>query len=38
MQILMPFIIFGGLLINIEEIPAYFLWLSVFSFVQYGEQ
>lgn len=36
-QILMPFIIFGGLLINIEEIPPYFVWLSVFSFVQYGK-
>ncbi|CAN0433874.1 unnamed protein product [Ascophyllum nodosum] len=35
-MILMPFIIFGGLLINLEEIPDYFVWFSVFSFVQYG--
>lgn len=36
-QILMPFVIFGGLLINLNEIPAYFVWYSIFSFVQYGE-
>lgn len=34
----MPLIIFGGLFINLKEIPAYFLWYSVFSFVQYGEE
>ncbi|KAG5178542.1 ABC transmembrane transporter [Tribonema minus] len=34
--VLMPLIIFAGLLINVDSIPAYFLWLSVFSFVQYG--
>lgn len=33
----MPFVIFGGLLINIDEIPDYFEWMSIFSFVQYGE-
>jgi ATP-binding cassette, subfamily G (WHITE), eye pigment precursor transporter len=33
---LMPLIIFGGLLINIDSIPNYFKWLSVFSFIQYG--
>lgn len=33
----MPFVIFGGLLINLDEIPGYFIWFSVFSFVQYGE-
>lgn len=33
----MPFIIFGGLLMNVDEIPDYFVWFSVFSFVQYGE-
>lgn len=33
----MPFVIFGGLLINLSQIPAYFVWYSVFSFVQYGE-
>ncbi|CAN0037303.1 unnamed protein product, partial [Laminaria digitata] len=35
-MILMPFVIFGGLLINLDEIPGYFIWFSVFSFVQYG--
>jgi ATP-binding cassette, subfamily G (WHITE), eye pigment precursor transporter len=34
--VLMPIIIFGGLLINIDSIPDYFKWLSVFSFIQYG--
>ncbi|CAM9300215.1 unnamed protein product [Chrysoparadoxa australica] len=34
--ILMPLVIFGGLLVNVNAIPAYFVWLSVFSFVQYG--
>lgn len=33
----MPFVIFGGLLINLSQIPAYFVWYSIFSFVQYGE-
>lgn len=36
LQILMPFIIFGGLLINLSEIPVYFVWYSIFSFIQYG--
>ncbi|CAM9147551.1 unnamed protein product [Ectocarpus fasciculatus] len=35
-MILMPFIIFGGLLINLSEIPVYFVWYSIFSFIQYG--
>ncbi|CAM9798121.1 unnamed protein product [Pylaiella littoralis] len=36
LMVLLPLIIFGGLFINLDEIPAYFLWYSVFSFVQYG--
>lgn len=38
LQVLLPLIIFGGLFINLDEIPAYFLWYSVFSFVQYGTE
>jgi hypothetical protein len=34
--LLMPLIIFGGLLINIDDIPVYFRWLSVFSFCYYA--
>ncbi|CAM9650413.1 unnamed protein product [Scytosiphon promiscuus] len=35
-MILMPLIIFGGLLINLSDIPNYFLWYSILSFIQYG--
>lgn len=34
--LLMPFMIFGGLLINTKSIPDYFYWLSYTSFVKYG--
>lgn len=37
-QILMPLIIFGGLFINLSDIPTYFVWYSIFSFIQYGKK
>jgi ABC-type multidrug transport system permease subunit len=35
-MLLIPAIIFGGLFINVDEIPPYFYWLSYISFIQYG--
>ncbi|CAN0340858.1 unnamed protein product, partial [Hapterophycus canaliculatus] len=37
-KILMPLVIFGGLLINLSDIPTYLAWFSVFSFIQYGKE
>lgn len=34
--VLMPLIVLGAMLINVSQIPAYFLWLSSFSFLQYA--
>ena len=36
MPIILPFILFGGLFININSIPKYFYWLSYISFAKYG--
>ena len=36
MPIILPFILFGGLFININSIPKYFYWLSYLSFAKYG--
>ena len=36
MPIILPFILFGGLFINISSIPKYFYWLSYLSFAKYG--
>ena len=33
---LIPMILFGGLFINVDDIPKYFYWLSYLSFIQYG--
>jgi ATP-binding cassette, subfamily G (WHITE), eye pigment precursor transporter len=34
--VLLPFMIFGGFLINVNDIPKYFYWLSYISFFKYG--
>jgi len=34
--VLLPFMIFGGFLINLDSIPNYFYWLSYLSFFRYG--
>lgn len=34
--VLLPFMIFGGFLINLDSIPKYFYWLSYLSFFRYG--
>ena len=36
MPILLPFLLFGGLFINVDSIPVYFYWLSYISFFKYG--
>jgi len=36
MPIILPFLLFGGLFLNINSIPKYFYWLSYISFVKYG--
>ena len=36
MPIILPFILFGGLFINVDSIPNYFYWLSYLSFAKYG--
>ena len=34
--LLLPFMLFGGLFINVNSIPDYFYWLSYISFFKYG--
>jgi ABC-type multidrug transport system permease subunit len=34
--LLMPLVIFGGLLINVDDIDPWFVWISYLSFVRYG--
>ena len=34
--VLLPFMLFGGLFINVNSIPDYFYWLSYISFFKYG--
>ncbi len=36
MPIILPFLLFGGLFINVDSIPVYFSWLSYLSFFKYG--
>jgi ABC-type multidrug transport system ATPase subunit/ABC-type multidrug transport system permease subunit len=34
--ILMPLIIFGGLLVNVDDIDPWFVWISYLSMIRYG--
>ena len=34
--IVIPFMLFGGLFINSDDIPAYFVWLEYISWIKYG--
>ncbi|KAL1497603.1 hypothetical protein ABEB36_008533 [Hypothenemus hampei] len=36
--LLLPFLLFGGFLLNIESIPIYFEWLSYLSWFKYGNE
>ncbi|OQR96646.1 ATP-binding Cassette (ABC) Superfamily [Thraustotheca clavata] len=33
---LMPFVLFGGLLVNTDDTPVYFIWLEYLSPIKYG--
>ena len=33
---IMPLVIFGGLLINVDDIDPWFAWISYLSFIRYG--
>lgn len=36
--VIIPFLLFGGFLLNKRSIPVYFTWLSYFSWFKYGNE
>lgn len=35
---IIPMMLFGGLLLNVESIPVYFIWLEYLSWFKYGNE